>query len=524
LLLFAARIVIVIGVFVLDATAYSRTSPGGLEAELLAIQDALAAGDLAGASARIETALGEYPQAGGLYNLRGVLHARREELVEARKDFARAVRLAPTLSPAWQNLARACQLEADRDASAVTCAQDAWQQVARLLPGDPEAHSALGLFYERGGKFRESLREIEKLPAEAAGQTGTLVLRCADLAGLGRSQEAQSAARTLAARADFTEADFEGAANAFDGPASAEAVVELVNGLDAREAARVDSLRRLAIAYEQLHRPAEARKALERVAVLDPQNTSHLLELARLAQEGRDLEGAIGYLAHARDLAPNDAHINFLFAMIASEMNLPVEAQRSLERALELEPDNPTYLFGMGFVKLSNRNAGAAATYFEKYVKAKPEQEKGHYALGIAYYAAGDYAKAKEEMTRVKNNPATAGGAEYFLGRIARQEEDLSGAEVHLHKSIARLPNFAESHTELARIRMEQGDLQAAGTELKRALTIDPKSFQANSQLLAIYRRTKDGRAEQQAELVKQLDEERSKRAELMLRTIETRP
>jgi Tfp pilus assembly protein PilF len=86
------------------------------------------------------------------------------------------------------------------------------------------------------------------------------------------------------------------------------------------------------------------------------------------------------------------------------------------------------------------------------------------------------------------------------------------------------MPGFAESHTELARIFMTEGDLTNARSELDAAVRIDPKSFEANSQLLAVYRRSHDPRAEAQADLVKQLDENRSKRAELMLRMIDARP
>ena len=70
----------------------------------------------------------------------------------------------------------------------------------------------------------------------------------------------------------------------------------------------------------------------------DPNNTAHLLELARLAEAGNDHEGALGYLAHARDLAPNMARIHFLFGVIAGELNLPIEAKQSLDKALALEP------------------------------------------------------------------------------------------------------------------------------------------------------------------------------------------
>lgn len=496
-----------------------------VERDIMAIQDTLQAGDLSAASRLIDSALRRYPGQGGLLNLRGIVHARTSELPEARRDFAEAVRQAPELVPGWQNLARACQqLSTEQDKSAIACALDAWQHVARLKPGDEEALSALALLEQQSGKFAESLRSVEKLDNAPAKSTSLQLIRCADLAALGRMADANTEARQIAAREDFTEADFLSVENAFNPPRSDPAVITLIEGLRNRNAAGLPSLRRLAIAYEQTGRPADARKTLEQVAILDPRNTAHLLELARLAEHSKDFEGAVGYLAHARDLEPNNPQIHFLFAMVASEMELPIEARASLERALKLDPDNPAYNYAMGFVILSTRDASTATSYFQKFVNAKPLEVKGHYALGVASFASGDYARARQEMQIVKSDSRTAGGAEYFLGRIARQDENLDEAAEHLRKSIRLMPDFAESHTELARVLMLRGELAAAHTELDRALAVDPRSFQANTQLLVVYRRTHDARAEKQAQLVKDLDEDRSKRAELMLRTIEARP
>ena len=462
------------------------------------------------------------PNDSAVLNLRGVLHAQREELPEARRDFAEAVKLAPTLTPAWQNLARACQLQSEKDVSAMPCAVESWQRVLRLKPQDEEALGSLSLLYEKSGKFAESLRQVEHLPQQH--QLSTLILRCADLTALGRVNEATKAAQELSQSNEFSEADFASVQNAFESAKAAPVVVILVTALDSRRAAGVISLRRLAIAYEQLERPAEARKVLERVAVLDPKNTSHLLELARLADAAGDHEAALGYLAHAQDIAPDNAQIHFLFAMVANEMELPVQARASLDRALALEPNSPVYNFAMGVVILSSRDGATAESYFKKFVATKPDNSKGHYALGVAYFASGDYAKSKAEMEKVIGKKEIAGGPEYFLGCMARREDDLPAAARFLRESIKLMPGFAESHTELARIFMTQGDLTQARSELDTAVRIDPKSFGANSQLLAVYRRTHDSRAEAQADLVKKLDENRSKRAELMLRMIDARP
>lgn len=393
----------------------------------LSIQDAIQAGNLDEASRLLASALAQHPGSAGLLNLRGIVHAQRNEPGEARQDFADAVRRDPALTPAWQNLARNCQVQPD--VSGLSCAADAWQHVLKAKPVDSEAHDGL-----------------------------------------------------------------------------------------------LSNLRELVIGYEQDNRLGDARTTLERLAAEDPKNPAHLLELARLAEKAKQHEEALGYLAHARDLDPNDAQTHFLFGMIAFELDLPVEAKRSLERALAIAADNPEYNYAMGSVILTSRDTSSAAAYFQKFVDAKPFDMRGQYALGVAYFAAGDYEKARQQMQVVVSSPETSGGAEYFLGRIAHLQGQPQEAEQHLRKSIELVPTFSESHTELARALLLEGRAEEAHSELDRAIALDPKSFQANAQLLALYQRTHDARAKQQAEVLKQLDEERSKRAELMLRTIEVRP
>ena len=501
------------------ATVLRAGQPDSTQA-VLAVQQAIQSGDLGRASQEIEQGLRQFPRDAGLLNLRGIVHAQRNEMGDAHKDFMDAVRLEPRLAAAWQNLARVCQLEAGSS----SCAIDSWQHVLRLLPGDQEAHGSLSLLYEKQAKYAQSLAESEKLSGELATSTATLAIRCADLCAVGRPAEAVTLASDLASRSDFSGSDFDALSKALESPSSAAVVVTLVEGMDRRKAASTDSLRRLAIAYEQLHRPADARQTLERVAIADPGNTAHLLELARLADEGKDYEGALGYLAHARDLTPNDPQIHFLFAMTAEMLDLPVEARHSLDRALALAPNKPEYNYAMGSVILTTRDAASASSYFQKYVEAKPADPRGHFALGVAYFTGGDYTNAEAEMRKVENTPATAGGAEYFLGRMARLENDLSRATEYLHRSMHLLPDYSESHTEMARVLMLQNRDKEAREELNRALQLNPTSFQANERLLVLYRRTHDPLADKQAEVLRKLDQERSKRAELMLRTIEVRP
>ena len=412
----------------------------------------------------------------------------------------------------------------ERDASARSCAAGAWEHVLRALPADAEARASLATVYEWQGKFADSLRELEKLPPEEASRPALLALRCGDLAGLDRTQEAAQAAQSLARAADFSEADADAIFPVLESTRSAGLIVTLVEALDARGKASAGSLRQLAVAYEQLNRLPDARQTLERVAVADPKNPRHLLELARIAHLSHDLEGCLGYLGHARDLTPDDARIHFLFGLVGVEMELPVEARRSLDKALAIDPKNPEYNYAMGAVLLSGGSGAESVPFFAKYVAAQPNDSKGHFALGAAYFASMDYDRCRAEMSGIAKDPKTEAGAAYFLGRVARMEENYDEALGYLERAIKLVPSFAEAYTELARVRIGQGQPAAARTAVDRALALDPDSFLANSALLTVLQLTHDPGVAQQAAHLRTLDTERSRRRELLLRTIEVKP
>ena len=488
------------------------------------IQAAIQKGDQQEASRQLDEALARYPREAGFFNLRGVLHAQRSELKDARADFQHAVDLAPDLAPAWQNLARACQLMTDGDSSAASCAVRAWQSVLRLRPADPEARASLATVYEWQGKFSESLRQIDKLPPGEASRSTLLALRCADLAGLHRTHDAEELARRLARAPGFSEADVAAIFPVLETSQSAAVVATLVEALDTQHAASAASLRQLAIAYEQLNRLPDARITLERVAAQDPANPQHLYELSRLAYLSHDLEGCLGYLAHIRDLTPNDPRVHFLFGLVTDKMDLPIEARKSLEKALAIDPENPDYNYALGGVLLGSGNSANAVPYFAKYVSARPQEARGHFALGVAYFASGEYESCRSEMLGLSKDLKTEAGATYFLGRVARVEGHYDEALAYIERSLKLLPSFAESYTELGRIRMRQDQVEGAREAIEHALKLDPDSFQANTALLALYQHTHDPRAQDQAVRLRSLDDQRSKRLELMLRSIEVKP
>ena len=161
---------------VLASITGAQTQIGG--DALLSIQNNIQAGDFDTAWQQLTESLSRSPRDGGLLNLRGIIHAQRHELAQAKLDFQQAVQLSPQLSPAWQNLGRACgQLNDSR------CAIQAWNRVLRIRPADQEAHEALAELYYEDGRFAQSLNELDQAKADH------LLLRCLNLCALGRVPE-----------------------------------------------------------------------------------------------------------------------------------------------------------------------------------------------------------------------------------------------------------------------------------------------------------------------------------------------
>ena len=134
---------------------------------------------------------------------------------------------------------------------------------------------------------------------------------------------------------------------------------------------------------------------LEKAVAAEGASAPLLMELAGAAIKQKDYEGALGYLAHARSLEPDNATVHFLFAMVCVEENLGREAYESMKKAVELDPDNPLVNYAMGAVATHRHEPSESLPYFEKYVRLKPEDPRGHFALGAARFYSNQFDRSQ---------------------------------------------------------------------------------------------------------------------------------
>jgi tetratricopeptide (TPR) repeat protein len=491
------------------------------------IQQLIVAGDLKAARQYLARAASEFPASASVFNVLGIAQAQSGDYRAAEASFQKSIRLAPRAPGAYENLGQLYQRNAAGDAGAVVKAIGVYEQLLGFEPANVEARYQAAVLHQLRGAYALSLKHLSALPDQAQGRAAALAIRCADLAGLGRLEEAKSTAMRLLDTADLAEADVAGILPALYQHGAEELATRLLNGIANRGLAGAGSLRQLSAEYQKQEKLPLARSTLEHAAQLEPKSVPILMDLARIAYRQQDREGALGYLARARDLEPRNAAVHFTFGVITLELELPVEARKSLLEAVRLDPSNPDYRYALAaMMLLRGRDPSLAIPHLQAYRTARPDEPRGRFALGIAYFLSGQADEAEREFKAVLDAPETRSGAHFFLGRLDMRGGDdrLDQAIAHFEQSVRFNPGYSDAYAELGLAQMRQNQFERAEMNLQRARELDPEGFLPNLNLLKLYQRTRDKRADAQAQFFEELKKKRGEHEALLYRTLEVRP
>jgi tetratricopeptide (TPR) repeat protein len=470
-----------------------------------------------------DKALKSYPDDPVLHNLAGVIAAERGDQSAARTQFEQAIRLAPDLASAYENLGRLYQEQSATDPGATARALAVYGRLLALDPTNVEGLYQSAYLLANEGRFQDSWPLLARLPSALRTRPQVLALAAVDAGGTGDAARAAEAARALSTHPELTAADVLGLSQAF-GHLSDDTPGRLLEALDKRQLATPEVLQSLGEWYLRRNRLQDARVTLERASAAGAPAVPVLISLARAADKLGDHQGALGYLAHARSIDPKNARVHFMFGVVCIELNLVREAYDALKQAVELAPEDPMINYAMGAVSMHRHEPVEALPYLEAYVRLKPEDPRGRFALGVGRFTAGQMDQAAADLREAAAHPETAGGAHYFLARIARQAGDLDTARKEIQESLRVVPGYADAWAEAGLIETRSGNFAAAQQALDKALQLDPENYLATVNLAALYTRTKDPRRDEQAAKLAALQQKREERAQDFLRIIEVVP
>lgn len=491
---------------------------------ILQIQQLIEQHRLSEARAFIQDSKRQFPNDGGFDNLLGVIEAQQGNYASAEGSFRRAIEREPKLTAAYLNLGRLYQQNPAPDTHAVDGALEVYRSVLQYEPHNNEANYQSAALLLRKGSYRESVNRISVLSAEMRETAQSVSILCADYAALRNRKRTDEAAARLLSRPDLSEADIEQMMVALHVGKRDDIIVSALESLQKRQPLSPNMRRNLAFAYEKTGRYEQARSILEADAGPGTISVLTLLNLARIAYEERDYKGALGYLAHARDLEPNNAGIHYSFGLVCLDLDLIAESRNSFEKAVTLDPDNPSYNYAMGTTSMFRHDPSEAVPYFQKYLKLRPRDPRGELALGIAYFRAKDYESAAPSLKEAMGFSGTSAAAHYYLGAAALQEGNLDRGERELELALKAKPDYADAFAELGHFYLLKKNYSESEKRIQRALQIDHDHFAANFYLLTLYTRTGDSRREAQASRYQELQKIREEKSREFLRMVEVRP
>jgi tetratricopeptide (TPR) repeat protein len=401
---------------------------------------------------------------------------------------------------------------------------ETYQKLLVIDSDNLEALYQIALLLHLEGDYRKSMEYLAQLPEEQAERSQALALRCANQAVLRQDSAAESCSEKLISSAGFIESDLVLLLPAFLSPGRSDLAIKLLENLHWRGLLSIPSVEGLAELYAENNRFRDARNLLESLAGRHPDLPALLMKLAWMCFSHSDYEGSLRYLAHARDLNPNDGRIHVLFGLACIELNLGMEAINSLEQAVALEPDNPSYNYALGYAILAWKEAKEAVPYFEKFHSLEPNNPKGTAALAQAHFLNKQYELSKSGFEESIHHSETELISNYYLGVIARIELRIEDAESYFRKVLELDPQHADTLAEMGWIYTRNREFEKAKEILDQALQIDPENYHANFNLMTLYSRTRDERFEQQKAKFEEIKEKRWQYLTNSLRSIEVVP
>ncbi|HEY2380382.1 MAG TPA: tetratricopeptide repeat protein [Terriglobia bacterium] len=244
--------------------------------------------------------------------------------------------------------------------------------------------------------------------------------------------------------------------------------------------------------YAGIYEPGLYTKAAEEAGKVlddDPRNYDALLTIGTSYQRLGRISDATHYAEQARDLYPRSGEPVSRLASLALGASKP-DPQRIIqlmEAAVNLEPNNATYLYNLGWMYDRLGETAKAADLYQRAIKASPLSFEAMNNLAIIYQDSGRAGQAlpllqQAMKTDPENEAVYANAANYYVRRHEMKE-----AQDNYDRALQLNPLNLTVLVERGRTYLDQGDTGTAIDNLSRALEVDPRAFDAYTLLSAAY-------------------------------------
>jgi tetratricopeptide (TPR) repeat protein len=282
---------------------------------------------------------------------------------------------------------------------------------ARAGSDDPRLLLALGLVQGKIGRWAEAARAYGQVPVGAAGWKDAVVQRGLALARAGEPARAErvTAEALKQAPGDVAlEAGHAAVLEAIGEPGRAEQFLQA----RIRASGSTELVTALSQIFSRTGAHAEAVAVLTEALKAHPRDEELLYALGTVLERSGDTQQALARMRELLEVNPrNAAALNFIGYTLAEHGEQLEEAERLVRRALAIHPENGAYLDSLGWVQFRRGDVVRAASTLERAVELEPDEPTILEHLGDAYggasrrdAAVGAYRRALEAM-RTADDP-----------------------------------------------------------------------------------------------------------------------
>lgn len=187
----------------------------------------------------------------------------------------------------------------------------------------------------------------------------------------------------------------------------------------------------LGVLYATRGRWAEATAALQRAVQIQPADLDAWTSLGWVASELRQIEKARDAFRRALAIDPGygRAHAGLagLYAEAGSDHDKAIDEYRL---ALSAEPENPAYLYDMGWAYYRKGMTDQALAILLQAATLSPDDPAGRAKIGWARFRRKEYGAAIEEFQRALRAQPTYAFARFGLARALQAEGQSDAAAV----------------------------------------------------------------------------------------------
>lgn len=221
----------------------------------------------------------------------------------------------------------------------------------------------------------------------------------------------------------------------------------------------------------------ESQRVVEEVELTAAQQRKFdyfFYEASREKMKG-NLEKSAMYIGECLKIDPSSSASMYELSNILVAGNEPLKAQKVLERAVQITPDNLWYNMLLADLYQNNKLPHRAISIYEKFVKSDNENIEYRYSLAQLYAQNKEYSKALDQYDLLERqlgiNEIIVLDKEKIYVELGKNKQALN----ELSKLTNKFPHEARYYGYIADYYLFENDFQNAKLYYNRVLEKDPK-------------------------------------------------